>query len=95
MSEIAIYMKVFGLAEDERGNKDYAGMKLSMGEFKEGSEIPYEELIKKVHIDELPKILRLDGIIKPEDIEIITPEEYDRDYGGEDDNPDLLGGDGS
>jgi len=94
MREIAIYMKVFGLGIDENGNKDYAGVKLSMGEFKEGSEIPYEELIKKVHIDELPKILHLDGIIKSEDIEIITQEEYDRDYGDEDDSPELLGGGG-
>ena len=90
MKEIAIYMKVSGLAEDEQGNKDYAGMKLSMGEFKPGHEIPYDELISKVHKEELPKILHLDGIINPEDIEIITQEEYVRDYGGEDDNPELL-----
>ena len=90
MSEIAIYMKVFGLAEDEQGNKDYAGMKLSMGEFKSGHEIPYDELIKKVHPEELPKILGIDGIIEADSIEIITQEEYDRDYGDEDDSPEPL-----
>ncbi len=81
MTECAIYMKVFGLAVGEDGKKDYAGLKLSLGTFKPGYEQTYDEIISKIHKEELQKITGLEKMFKPEDIQIITPEEYNRDFG--------------
>lgn len=86
--DVNLYFKVFGLAEREDGNPDYAGMKLCIGQSNE--EIPYSALKERVLSvpewkNKILRIVHLDGTkIKAEDIEMINPEEYDRDYGDDD-----------
>lgn len=80
---IRICFKVKGLARDEHGKPCDAGMQVCLGESAEA--IPYDKLTEPFCFNEnkadLLKLAVLDGIVKPEDVEIITPEEYDRDYG--------------
>lgn len=45
-------------------------------------QIPYEKLAECVNIPGVLKMSCLDGIVSPEDVRIITPEEYDERYGG-------------
>ena len=89
---LRICFKIKGIAKDENGNPSYTGMEVNLGECAE--EIPYEKLTEPFCFNEnkvkLLKMACLDTFVKPEDVEIITPEEYDRDFGddGEEDTPD-------
>lgn len=88
MEELNLYFKVFGLGEDENGNPDWAGMKLDLGEAIDG--ITYTDIRAKVESipdwrKQLLEFTHLDSAgINPEKVEIITPEEYERDYGDDD-----------
>jgi len=80
---LRICFKVNGLATDEDGNPAPTGACLDLGEVSEP--IPYEVLTEpfcfKENVESLLKMVFLDRCVTPEDIEIITPEEYDRDFG--------------
>lgn len=71
--------KIFGLAEDENGNKDYGGIQLEFG--KTEKECDYAKLTKDINKRNLLKMMGLDTLYRAADVEIITPEEYARDYG--------------
>lgn len=82
--DVWLYFKVFGLAEDKNGNPDYAGLKMTIGSTER--DVKYSELIAKTTDavkENIAKILPFKGV-KASDIQIITPEEYARDYGDED-----------
>lgn len=64
-----------GMAQDEQGNPGSVGGQISIGESLK--EFPYEELTKDLNIEALAASLH----VKPEDITIITPAEYDERYG--------------
>lgn len=64
-----------GLAQDEQNLPRPAGGQITIGESIE--EFPYEKLKEYVNIDSLADALNVD----PEEITIITPEEYDERYG--------------
>ena len=89
--DVYLYLKVFGLAVDENGKKDYAGTKICIG--KSDRDIPYWELTAKTTDfakEVLTKMLPVEGI-KASDLTVITPEEYARNYGDVDEaeNPVL------
>lgn len=87
--DICLYFKVFGLGQDEDGKPCDAGMKIDLGRAKK--EVSYEELQKKVLStpDWREQVLRFahlnEAEIKTKDIALITPEEYERDYGDDGD----------
>lgn len=87
--DVCLYFKVFGLGQDENGKPCYAGMKINLGRAKKN--VPYSEIQKKVVAipnwkEQILHFVHLDTVdIKPENIDIITPEEYDRDYGDDQD----------
>lgn len=66
-----------GLACDDQGNPCPVGAQITIGEALK--EVPYEELAKDVKIDAVASMLKVD----PEEVTIITPEEYDERYGDE------------
>ncbi len=76
---IRICFKVNGLAEDENGNPAAAGLCIDLGE--SDKDIEYEKLTAAVNKEGVLKMACLDGTVKPEDMEFITPEEYDKEYG--------------
>ena len=82
MYRVRICMEVEGLSKDEQGNPAPAGLELDLGESK--GEIPYEELTEGLNIPALLKVTFLDRFAKPEDVRIITPEDYDERYGDQD-----------
>lgn len=87
--DLNVYFKVFGLGQTEDGTPCYAGMKMTLGMV--NKDVQYSEIKEKLTSapDWRKQILELthlnDAGIKPEAIEIIAPEEYERDYGNEDD----------
>ncbi|HCM23416.1 MAG TPA: hypothetical protein DHW78_03680 [Ruminococcaceae bacterium] len=89
---VCFYFKVLGLAQDEQGNPAYAGLKMDLGEAKPG--VTYQMMVDKVK--ETPdwksqfiKMLHLNVAgVKESDIELITPEEYERDYWDDGDDED-------
>jgi hypothetical protein len=44
-----------------------------------------QELTESISKEGILRATCLEGIVDPEDIEFITPEEYDREYGDDDD----------
>lgn len=82
---VCFYFKVFGLAHDEQGKPDYAGLKMDLCEAKTG--ITYQMLVDNVKKapdwkTQFIKMLHLNVAgVKESDIELITPEEYEKDYG--------------
>lgn len=84
MFEIALYLKVFGIAENvETGELRYAGLKITIAMSE--NEIPYERVVKAFS-DESLKHLACALEVNCDAITVITKEEYERDYGEEDDN---------
>ena len=68
---------------DEAGNiADTFGLAMAIGE--SDREIDYQKLTASVNKEGVLRTTCLDSLVKPEDVKIITPEEYDEKYG--DDN---------
>lgn len=74
-----ICFRVRGLAVDENGLPAPAGLCMEM-ETDKPIETPYEELAASIDKLALLRILCLEGIVSPDDVEIISPEEYDNEY---------------
>lgn len=64
---------------DESGNINGTfGLAMTIGESEK--EIDYQKLTASINKEGVLRTACLDGIVKPEDMRIITPEEYDREY---------------
>ena len=80
--KLRICFEIDGLAEDEYGNPAPAGLDITLGETEK--QIDYQDLARNINVDGVLKSVCLDGVVKPENVRIITPEEYDEKYGYED-----------
>ena len=86
MRDLRICMEINGLAEDEGGNPCPGGVSLSLGMVPdEDFEDKYKQLVAGLDVNEVLKFICLDKTFSASDCRILTPEEYDRLY-GEDDN---------
>lgn len=74
-----ICFEIQGIAHDENGAPAPTGLCITVAF---PLQIPYEKLAECVNIPGVLKMSCLDGIVSPEDVRIITPEEYDERYGG-------------
>ena len=79
MNELRICFEVHGLAVDENGLPCPAGMQISFGQTEK--EINYKDLVESISIPGVLHFAALESTVKPEDVKIITPEEYDERYG--------------
>ena len=75
MYKVRACFEIAGMAVDEHGNPAPAGLQIVLGE--SPKEWPYEDLMKDHPTDAMARLLN----VKPEDITIITPQEYDERYG--------------
>ena len=82
MSRLRICFEVSGIAEDENGLPTPAGMQIDFGEV--DKEVDYAEITKDLNIPGILEYMHLDGVIRPDAVTIITPEEYDERYGDDD-----------
>lgn len=75
-----------GLGEDEFGTPCPAGVCLQFGD--DGAEEmtgeEYRDYIQQVKVEHVLAVAMLDHQFTPADCRLITPEEYDRKYGGGD-----------
>ncbi len=55
------------------------GFQIELGET--DKEFRYSDLIENINIPNLLKFACLDGIVDPTGVKVITPEEYDKEYG--------------
>lgn len=78
MFKARICFEIMGLSHDDDGNPCATGMEIEIGESEK--EIPYEVLTKDINIPGILKMSLLDGYVKPENVTIITPKEYDERY---------------
>lgn len=85
MKKMRICFEVKNLARDENGNPAPAGMSFSFGEISDETfaKLDYEEMAKSVDLKKILAICWPDGTVSPKDCRIITPEEYDAEYGGD------------
>lgn len=81
--KLRICFEIAGLAEDEAGNPAPTGLVMTLGET--AKEFDYWKLVRNVSIEGVLKTTCLDGIVKPEDVKVISLEEYDQKYGDEED----------
>lgn len=79
-AELAVYFELFGLAEDENGEKDWAGIKVSLGQVPADKIPTYESLIAGVNKKKLLEWIGLDNYDADKDIRFITKEEYEANY---------------
>lgn len=85
--KIRICLEVQGLGEDEFGTPCPAGVCLQFGD-NDAEEITgeeYRDYMQQVTVEHVLAVAMLDHQFAPEDCRLITPEEYDRKYGGCDD----------
>ncbi len=67
-------------SRNESGNIDSTfGLAMTIDESEK--EIDYQKLMSSINKDSVLRIACLDGIVMPEDMKVITPEEYDLKYG--------------
>ena len=79
--KVRICVQIDGLAVDESGHPAPAGLEISM-DVNNACVLPnYQELTQSVRKEGVLRLTGLDGFVKPEDMEFITPEEYDLWYG--------------
>ena len=81
--KLRICFEIDGLAELEDGTPAPAGLAMTLGETEK--QVDYWEFTRNVSIENVLKFTCLDGIVKPEDVRFITPEEYDEKYGDDED----------
>ena len=81
MNKVRICLEINGLGEDEQGNPCPAGAQITLGETE--LNIDYHELTKDLNIPGILKMMFLDAKFRPDDVRVITPEEYDERYGDE------------
>ena len=84
MKKLRICLEVQGLAQDKSGAPCVGGVCITLGD-DSAEEITGEEywkLMDEVSIAGVLQAAMLDGLYKPEDCRLITPEEYDSKYEG-------------
>lgn len=81
MKKVRICLEIDGLGEDELGNPCPAGVQIDLGETEH--DIDYHELTEELNIPGILKFICLDHMVSPNDVRVITPEEYDERYGDE------------
>ena len=81
MKKVRICLEIDGLAEDELGNDCPAGVQIELGETDQ--DIDYHELTEELNIPGILKMMCLADRVSPDDVRVITPEEYDERYGDE------------
>lgn len=77
--EVKVCFEVNGIAQSEDGMPCPAGLQITVGEA--DREFDYMELAQAVDVSKVLKMACLEGYVKPEDVKIITPEEYDQRFG--------------
>lgn len=84
MPDLMICAEIQGLYKDENGNPCPGGFKIKIADLPdEGFQEKYAQLMKKVTTESFLKATGLLGVFRPEDCRIITPEEYNALYGGD------------
>ena len=83
MPDLRVCFEVDGLAQDENSNPCPAGLEITLIGSK--STVPYEQLASSINLDAVLRYFCLSELIGPENIRVITPEEYDEKYGDESD----------
>ena len=82
-TEIKLFFEIDGIAEDANGNPGAVGLSITIG-VEDLEKVPtYEQLAADVSIPGVLNICNLEGVVKPEAVRIITPEEYAERYGEE------------
>jgi hypothetical protein len=88
--KIRVCFRIKGLAKDEDGNPCDAGMQISLGEtdkpYVSLPSIDYETLANSINKEKLLEFICMDGVVSADDLEIITPEEYDKEYDDNDED---------
>ena len=86
MKKTRICLEIQGLVKDKNGNPYPGGLCLTLGENAdpEPTAAEYAELVDQISIEGVLKAAMLDGLYTPADCRLITPEEYDREYGEDD-----------
>lgn len=80
MGDLRICFEVQGLARDENGEPCAAGVQVSFEGIMARDDISSEELAEKLNVPALLEYVCLSEVVKPEDVRIISPEEYDEKY---------------
>lgn len=84
MKKIRICMEIQGLGRDETGAPCPGGVCVTLGDdnAEEITGEEYRKMMEKVNMQDILGMTWLDAHYKPEDCRLITPEEYEREYGG-------------
>lgn len=82
-TEVKLFFEIDGIAEDANGNPGAVGLSITM-EVEDLEKVPtYEQLAADVSIPGVLNACNLEGVVKPEAVRVITPEEYAERYGEE------------
>ena len=77
--DLRVCFEAYGLNWDSEGNPVPVGLEITIPGAKKM--IPYEQLTQNIDLTAVIAAIGMDGIICPNDLRIITPEEYDKEYG--------------
>lgn len=85
--EVYLYFRVHGIAKDDNGEPIAAGLSIKLGT----SDTPpsYEELTKNLTRENIGQLMTECGIhdlIDLSNVELITPEEYESEFGDREDD---------
>lgn len=84
MPDLTIHAEIQGLCEDENENPCPGGIAIKITDLPdEGFQEKYNQLMEKITPASFLEAVGLSGIFRSENCRIITPEEYDALYGGD------------
>lgn len=80
-NKVRICLVIDGLGEDDQGSPCPAGIQITLGETEQN--VGYHELTKNLNVPGILKMIHLESMVTPDQVRVITPEEYDERYGDE------------
>ncbi len=86
MAMLRVCLEIQGLARDAEGNACPGGLCISLGEIldDEANAEMTKKLMERADIAAILRATPLEGLVKPSDCRVITPEEFDEKYGDDD-----------
>lgn len=87
--DVCLYFRVHGISKDDKGEPIAAGLSITLG--KSDTPPSYDELTRNLTKEDIGQFMiecGFQGLFDPSNVELITPEEYEAEFGSKEESTD-------